>query len=200
MKKRILPILFALMGVALIIAPAQAAYIDLRPDGVSMVSDGQAYDPGDGDLTLEVWIMPETGEAVLENYSFDIMYDVSETITYTDGTASPPSGWFSFNPITDAPPYVQNIEGATFGEGVSLTGGVLVATLDFSFDYTALNNDSAADFSLYLRPGQGLTVDGIVQDATLIGIGPDLNAVPIPGAALLLGSGLIGLVGMRRRK
>jgi hypothetical protein len=205
--KRLLFILPILLFVGLIVGPVQAAYIDLRPDGVIMPFDGAPYDPGDNDVELEVWIMPDPGDVNLNGYAFDIQYDISETITYTGGNNTPPSGWITITApadlVKDVPPYVQNIEGFDFfgTSPAPLAGGVQVATLDFVFDYpSGLVLDALADFSVYYRPGQGIILDDVAYEPGPGSVGPDLNAVPIPGAVLLLGSGLLGLVGIRRRK
>ena len=199
--KRLLSVFLFFMCIPLITGPTQAAYVELRPDSISMTSDGEFYDPGDGDVSLEVWIMPDAGDTTLDNYAFDIWYDTSETIMYTGGTATPPSGWFplSTEVLVDASPYVQNFEGFTFGPGVDITPGVLVATLDFTFAYQALALDTLADFSVYYRLGQGMTTNGAMLAINPGSIGPDLAAVPIPGAAILLGSGLLALVGIRKK-
>lgn len=200
--KKLFTVLMLLAAIALTAVPVQAAYIDLRPDGIIMGADGEAYDPGDGDVSLEVWIMPDAGDTTLDNYSFDIWYDSSETIDYISGTNTPPVGWFPLasETVVDTPPdHVYSIEGFTFGTGVSLAGGVQVATLEFDFDYGALILDGTADFSVDYRGGQALTVDGAV--ITPGSVSADLvNPVPIPGALLLFTSGIMTFLGVRRKK
>jgi hypothetical protein len=39
----------------------------------------------------------------------------------------------------------------------------------------------------------------LIGNTQIVGSGPDYSAVPIPGAVWLLGSGLLGLIGIRRR-
>ena len=186
---------------------ANAAYIDLRPDGISMSTDGALYDPIDNDVSIEVWIMSSGVDYELEGWSFDILYDMSESITYTGGMDNKPLGWFDMGQhLVDLPPYVQHIEAVTFGSGIKTDGlwedGWLAATLNFSFDRDSIVFDGTPDFSVYYRPGQGLNIDtdGVIgTELKPESIGPDIAAVPIPAAVWLLGSGLLGLVGIRRK-
>lgn len=202
MKKLFLFLIFVYF--VLIGSSVQAAFIDLRIDGDIMTFDGEAYDPEGTEISLEVWIMPDEGDTVLNNYAFDIWYDATESITYTGGENTLPSGWFTMSNevLIDEESYVAYIEGFTFGSGVSLDNGVLVATLDFNFDDASLVEDFVADFSIYYSEGtaQGVTInDNLIADQPT-SIGPDLTAVPIPGAAFLFGSSLLAMLGFRRKK
>lgn len=58
----------------------------------------------------------------------------------------------------------------------------------------AITSDLAGLVEIILYPGVGYSFDNDWVSITL-----EYNEVPIPGALLLLGSGLIGLVGIRRK-
>ena len=198
--KKLMIILFISLVALFAFNTAHAAYIDLRVDTLSMAYDGETYIPAGSDISLEVWIMPDPGvDTMLGTYSLDILYDVTEGINYTGGIDNRPSGWFSIgDPLTDLPPYVQFIEGMTFGADIDISGtGWKLATLFFEFDDSLLVLDGEADFSAYYRPGQGLTINA--GAANPMSIGPDLAAVPIPGAVWLLGSCFLGLIGIRKK-
>ncbi|NLI82305.1 MAG: VPLPA-CTERM sorting domain-containing protein [Deltaproteobacteria bacterium] len=201
--------LLLLAGVCFLPGGVQAAYVDLRPDGIAMTSDGQSYDPGDNDVMLQVWVMPSGPEDVtLDGWAIDIWFDASETLDYQRTQSQnilPGPSWFTItspgNVIKDASPYVQNLEGFTFDlETIPFTpSGVHIADLFFTFDRASLGADGLPDFTVYYRPGQSLLENGSFEEFKPGSIGPDLAPVPIPAAVYLFGSGLIGLVGIRRR-
>jgi hypothetical protein len=68
---------------------------------------------------------------------------------------------------------------------------ILAPGAQFSFDWAFLSSDSApGDFALfYLKDANGTTVFGLAQTGTA-------PAVPLPPSVLLLGSGLLGLLGL----
>jgi hypothetical protein len=71
---------------------------------------------------------------------------------------------------------------------------ILAPGAQFSFDWAFLSSDTApGDFGLfYLKDANDTTVFGLAQTGTA-------PAVPLPPSVLLLGSGLLGLLGLARR-
>ncbi|WP_054689316.1 hypothetical protein [Desulfosarcina cetonica] len=88
--KKIEFIIVGLFLSLLIVSPINAAYVDLTIDGISLSNDGDVYYPSSGEVTIDVWIVGE-GET-LSNYSFDILYDMSEGISFLSGEEIEPSG------------------------------------------------------------------------------------------------------------
>jgi hypothetical protein len=69
-----------------------------------------------------------------------------------------------------------------------------------SFSYTAeLGNDVSGGISLQLKAACG-PVPGCTSEAYFDNVSVTVEAVPVPAAVWLFGSGLIGLIGIARRK
>ncbi|WP_083455724.1 VPLPA-CTERM sorting domain-containing protein [Desulfosarcina cetonica] len=83
---------------------------------------------------------------------------------------------------------------------IVLDDRVQVAALTFTYDLQLLVDDGLPDFEAFYRSGQAMTFveDGLPVTYQPESIGADLAAVPVPAAVWLLGSGLLGLVGLRR--
>ena len=88
--------------------------------------------------------------------------------------------------------------GSSFGSGWRQFGGDIYgeigsSVLGFSFDFTADTGTSLLISGSYTDSN---FIDAPITSATLATV----SAVPVPAAVWLFGSGLIGLVGMARRK
>ena len=172
---------------------ATITYVSGSPFGLSLTIDQQAQ----GSFTYDTSLPPS--------------YDTGSTAGYIQ---SPPSGmsmvisgltlqsqdYNSFQVLNNSNG-VENING--FFTPISV-GGVLLddsSSMSFSFSdstMTALTSTAlpaALDFSSFSQRG------GQIYDAASGGIANySISEVPIPAAVWLFGSGLLGLIGIARRK
>lgn len=168
----------------------------------------------ENDLTFELWFNPEGESIGVENYQLNFQFDSEELsyVSHTNLAMAPlvPDLFGSPSVVNDE--YLNNFNAANFFGTVTETDTrYQLGTLTFAevnpgtsiqdglddiwFDIT--NITTKVTFS-----DDPLTAIVITSDTTLNGIGLDVgtNPVPVPGAVWLLGSGLLGLVAIRRRK
>lgn len=127
-------------------------------------------------------------------------YTFASTVFETTGWIVESQG-LTFDFLADQSPYTYQV-----------TLSDLSVAPDFGFDYLFLSITSSTDtldstvgpgsFTFDVIPGQTLFANvfgtgGGTQSAGLFGV--EVTTIPIPGAIMLLGSGLIGLIGLRRK-
>jgi hypothetical protein len=204
MKKLItfLAVFVLVMGA---VGSATAAYIDIRPN----TSNPYIVNPGDP-FSVDIYLSGDGGSSseVLKNYAFDICFDSAE-LQYVNATETWLPGYMDIAPLyyneneerPDAvlgytAPAVENFDGFSFSS-VVLDSPIYVGTIDFLV-LTPLFDGIDDVKSGYHSFGQGIVIDNVIVFPG--SVGPDLAPVPVPGAVWLLGSGLLGLAGIRRRK
>ena len=175
-------------------------YWDLNPTGTF-----GPVDVGDS-ITLGIDLVNDSENAIIvASYSFSLSYDSTELDylnTYINTPTEPLIADF-FGPAIDTPPdKVVNFNAAAISGGFLLDPGASTRVVTFDFQVVAaMTWDGFSDIDLYDRPSG---MDGIIIDDvfTTIGArsGPDVGLVPIPGTLLLLGSGVLGLMGIKRKK
>jgi hypothetical protein len=174
----------------------------------------------DGDSTETYEVKFVTTEALnLENYQLNFKYDNTEMqyTSYTHPSASGLDADMMGQLYEIEPGTLHNLNAGTFGPGADLEAGteLLLATISFDvFDSPPSVKDGNDD--LWFNPidsvGFGTTIDSVwyafkIQPpeflAAHLSYGPDMDAVgapvPIPGAVWLLGSGFLGLIGIRKK-
>ena len=199
--RKILTVSILTLAIAFFTASgARAAYWGLDPTG--------PFGPVDlGDtITLGIDLVNDSDDSiVVGSYSFCLIYDSTELDyldIYTNTPRSPLIADY-FGPAVDTPPdSVDNFNAGVIVGGFTLDPGTSTRVGTFDFEVVAaMIWDGLSDIDLYYRP---LGMDGIIIDDVFTTIearpGPDVGYVPIPGTVLLLGSGLAGLIGIRRRK
>jgi len=157
----------------------------------SFLSSAMEFTPPEGELFL-----------LLNNGSTGKAVKVSQTFELTKGTML--SGYYAFF----APGLTFDVSAAKIGSEAStdiLSAGSLLTNL-FSapgwhqWDWTA---DESATYTLsyvlYNVPLDGNGESYAMFDGASV-VTPNAAPVPIPGAALLLGSGLMGMLGVGSRK
>jgi len=91
------------------------------------------------------------------------------------------------------------LDGWDFGNFGGLTGTGTIGTVNFQVDPLA-NIGASDNIAMSVSTSSGGWFDSFGSQITPTLNGATVNVVPIPGAIWLLGSGLIGLVGLNRRR
>ena len=205
MKKTVLMFVIVLMGLVLAAGNASAWYFELNNSDAT----------GPDDLTFDIVFNPE-GTVRLDNYRLDFRYDTTELANWTSGggsfTNTPPSPLFQmFGPLEEedangyTPGFLWNLNAAVFGDGPDVSSEITVGTITFGSLLPGASQDEQLDLWFNEQPLMTATIGGTSHDlshgsGTLkYGSGMDVP-VPIPGTVLLFGSGLLGLLGIGRRR
>ena len=175
--------------------PAWAAYLDLQTSvDYSTLTTGDTF-------LLNIYLVGEEGDSsVSGSYAFQIDFDDSElSLHATDplsATEDFPAGFMDIKTLTFSGNSVTGFDGFSFGSA-ALSAPIYYGCIEF--DVLSPIADGNDDFWVTYVTGAGITIDGnIMQPAS---IGSDIgSAVPIPGAVLLFGSGLLPLAGIAIRK
>ncbi len=189
------------MAVAFIVgtASAQAGTISLQ--ATSLVTEGDL-------INLDIY-MNFTDEATLGG-GFDILFN-STLVSYISGSYVVDAGLnsdpaFTRDDSAGADIYHRiDIEsdgliGLAFGNFNPLTGPALVGSMQFRADNAGLADFGARDTTNPVVGNFYGEALGDIQHPTYLGTTVEIQAVPIPAAVWLFGSGLIGLLGVARRR
>ena len=205
MKKKAL--IFALVTGLLVFgaASSQAAQIEFQMGGVALPALTEVL-PGSGPLAIDVVLTDAQGVADIDGFNLWVEATGAGANTLTGDPNAQFSGDFIF-PSTFAyfvTPTTPLQVSASASAVVGTTGVVpgLLAQLTFGYAgnageiYTLGLVDATQNF------GSSATGPDFSLDLTDLGQGvfnPQVEVVPIPAAAWLLGSGLLALVGLRRK-
>lgn len=181
-----------------------ALTLDIVPNGTVVAN------PGD-DLSFDIYLNGDSSSHTFALYAFSLTLDTDE-LSYSGWTYGNPANFNEHQEDTGYPgPFQGNgftyygtfngnnsqFKSYTLAAGEQLYLGTLSAK--------AINpvQDGQWDVSLYLNPDMGeafyfLDAGGPIE--TIQVTGPDVSPVPVPGTGLLLGSTLLGLVGLRRKR
>jgi hypothetical protein len=171
-------------------------------------------DNSNGDNVFDLWLRVDEGSSInITYYDIGFHYDPTE-LAFNDYTNNLPDGWeYDYTPgFGGGTGLYYGIQGA--GPAFTLTEDYLLGSYTMDISPGAVRDGSSDIWfaASHAECGQ-VTIDLIVDGDDLesydffyddhfsYGSGLDVGApVPVPGAVWLMGSGLLGLTGIRRRK
>ncbi len=209
MKKTGLYILIALAVIGCFAGNASASfYFSLDTD----------YKPGDAQAVFSLKFTTDA-QLHVDGYGFEFKYDADE-LTYQSYTNTPPSPFVPdmFGPVNakveGSKGYVNNFNsmcnwGHRPNYAVVDAGTYTYGTFTFNVNTANLVADGNNDFDFDFADGMfAVSINGSIEELPEIpenfhppqlDIIPAASPVPVPAAVWLFGSGLIGLVGLRRK-
>ncbi|MDL1978668.1 MAG: hypothetical protein LWX52_11335 [Deltaproteobacteria bacterium] len=187
---------FMVVGMASVASAAPVTYFDF--DGDKLADTSLLVENVGEAFTADIYIadVDDTYGGLL-SMGLEVSYDSSQVnVTSIVHDLS----WFI--PMKDLPRWDNETGLAEMGGGRldGLEGALLLGTITFECIDEGVSELLMAELYPDLSTFDSfVATDGHVYDSE-IGYGSaDVSQVPIPGAALLLGSGLLGLVGIKRR-
>ena len=194
MKKTLMACVVVALSMVLLLGTSQAASISFK---------GLPATVGPGEsITFEVWL-EGLDVSLVDINTFGLMIGASAGITWdiawitSETKANPDYVFYENSGMFDATPKDGDLYITDAYEllPAPATVPVKLASLkaDQSFPVCTI-----IDFYT-LNEGWSYLIDSEVQLDILFPIDASVHVVPIPGTVLLLGSGLIGLIGLRRR-
>jgi hypothetical protein len=197
-------------------AQAQASSISYYLDQSNVLPDGVNYaqvtisDGVTGDINFNVQVNTSAFSGISSNFgmqAFSFNYDNTLAVSSTNITNIDPSSWT----ISD-----NKNAGGGFGKfDFQLAGTGSSRTLALNFTISDVTGDSINSYAIGsgLKPSSGdffaahiagFTYNGVTYDGstdtTSAQFAGSTPAVPVPAAAWLFASGLLGLVGVARRR
>ncbi len=114
-----------------------------------------------------------------------------------DGINTPgPFGFFDMAAVTGKS---KNLGGGNIANGIAPDMGAFYYAFFLAGDLSGINDVSAFNILSDLGNGNGIAQPIVVRFQSLPNDESDVSVVPIPSAILLLGSGLLSLVGIRKK-
>jgi len=201
MKKQILNSCIAAALLGLVSVNSQAATISLSPTSSTNIMTGDA-------VSFNIFVDAVDVGGILAG-GLDLFYDIG-ILNYNSDFAFDP-GFptdLAFSRLGDdcattltancsGPGEINGIAFGNFG-GLAASGPTLVGSL--SFTGINLGTSSLAMADNDLPAGAWFSTDGSPIVMTYDGSSVTVSAIPVPAAVWLFGSGLLGLIGVTRRR